>query len=29
MTNKAKITDKLNGWEVMPKRLRKWAMKID
>ncbi len=29
MTHKAKITDELNGWEVMPKRLRKWAMKID
>ena len=29
MTHKAKITDELNGWEVMPKRIRKWAMKID
>ena len=29
MTHMAKITDELNGWEVMPKRLRKWAMKID
>ena len=29
MTHKAKITDELNGWEVMPKRIRKWAIKID
>ena len=28
MTDKSKITDELNGWEVLPKRLRKWAMKI-
>ena len=28
MTHKAKITDELNGWEVLPKRMRKWAMKI-
>jgi len=28
MTHKSKITDELNGWEVLPKRMRKWAMKI-
>ena len=29
MTSKSKIIDELNGWEVLPKRMRKWAMKID
>jgi len=28
MTSKSKIIDELNGWEVLPKRMRKWAMKI-
>lgn len=28
MSNKSKIIDELNGWEVLPKRMRKWAMKI-
>ena len=28
MTHKSKIINELNGWEVLPKRLRKWAIKI-
>ena len=28
MTSKSKIIDELNGWEVLPKRMRKWAIKI-
>ena len=26
--NKSKIVNEINNWEVLPKRLRKWAMKI-
>ena len=28
MNDKSKIIDELNGWEVLPSRLRKWTMKI-
>ena len=28
MTHKSKIINELNGWEVIPKRMRKWALKI-
>jgi hypothetical protein len=28
MSSKSKIIDELNGWEVLPKRMRKWVMKI-
>ena len=29
MNSKTKIIDELNTWEVLPSRLRKWAMKIN
>jgi hypothetical protein len=29
MTNKSKVINELNGLEVIPKRLRKWSLKIN